>query len=48
MRLKESSTKLVVDSYKLIYETLSSPANEYANYASIMPRTPDQVVKLLL
>ncbi len=48
LRLKENSTKLVIESYKLIYETVSNPINEYANYASIMPRTPDQVVKLLL
>lgn len=46
-KLKTKSIQLVCDSYKLIYDAIVEPSNGYANSTSIVPRTPDQVVKLL-
>jgi hypothetical protein len=48
LKLREKSIKLIIDAYKLIYETITNPLNEYQNSTSIVPRTPDQVSKLLL
>lgn len=39
--------KLVIDAYKTIYRSIIDPENQYANVTSIVPRTPEQVAKLL-
>ncbi|KAL4226096.1 Golgi transport complex subunit 6 [Mactra antiquata] len=45
--IKKNSADLICQSYKLMYEAICDPKNEYREYQSIVPRTPDQVVKLL-
>ncbi|XP_060599820.1 conserved oligomeric Golgi complex subunit 6-like isoform X2 [Ruditapes philippinarum] len=46
--IKKNSSELICKSYKLMYDAISDPKNEYGEYHSIVPRTPDQVVKLLM
>ena len=46
-KLKEKSVKLVCDAYKLIYDSITDTNNGYKNTVTIVPRTPEQVVKLL-
>lgn len=47
LKLKQKSSSLICDAYKLIYNAIVDPANGYTTSNSIVPRTPDQVVKLL-
>jgi hypothetical protein len=46
-KLKQKSLRLVCDAYKLIYDSIVDHENGYKNSTTIVPRTPDQVVKLL-
>lgn len=34
--------------YRQLYEAVYNPANQYQNPSSIMPRTPEQVLELVL
>ncbi|OWF39301.1 conserved oligomeric Golgi complex subunit 6-like [Mizuhopecten yessoensis] len=45
--VKKNSADLICSAYKQIYDTICDPANEYKESPSIVPRTPDQVVRLL-
>ncbi|CAF0784665.1 unnamed protein product [Brachionus calyciflorus] len=47
LKLKQKSVRLVSDAYKLIYDAITDPENGYSNSNSIVPRTPDQTLKLL-
>ncbi|XP_053378010.1 conserved oligomeric Golgi complex subunit 6-like isoform X2 [Mercenaria mercenaria] len=46
--IKKNSSELICKSYKLMYDAVCDPKNEYGEYQSIVPRTPDQVEKLLM
>lgn len=45
--VKKNSVELICEAYKHMFEAINKPANEYKDPQSIVPRTPDQVVKLL-
>ncbi|XP_033746599.1 conserved oligomeric Golgi complex subunit 6-like [Pecten maximus] len=45
--VKKNSSDLICAAYKQIYDAICNPANEYKESPSIVPRTPDQVVRLL-
>jgi hypothetical protein len=47
IKLKQKSSTLICEAYKLIFNAIVDPSNGYANSNSIVPRTPEQVVKLL-
>lgn len=47
IKLKKKSIELVCSAYKLIYDAIVDSENGYTNCTTIVPRTPDQVVKLL-
>lgn len=47
IKLKKNSVDLVCRAYRLIYDAIIDPANGYANSASIVPLSAEQVVKLL-
>ncbi|XP_050411932.1 conserved oligomeric Golgi complex subunit 6 [Patella vulgata] len=44
---KRRAVDLICQAYKQMYEAIYKPTNEYKEPQSIVPRTPDQVVKLL-
>lgn len=43
----EKSTSLIHDAYKTLYEVITNPGNGFDEPQSIVPRTPDQVKRLL-
>jgi len=43
----EKSTGLIHGAYKLLYDVINNPNNGYAEPQGIVPRTPDQVKRLL-
>ncbi|XP_064604827.1 conserved oligomeric Golgi complex subunit 6-like [Liolophura sinensis] len=45
--VKKQAVDLICSAYRQMYEAITIPANEYREPGSIVPRTPDQVVKLL-
>ena len=45
--VKKQSLDLICNSYKQMYDMISDPVNEYREPLTIVPRTPDQVIKLL-
>ena len=45
--IKKNCADLLCKSYKQIYDAILDPANEFREHASIVPRSPDQVIKLL-
>ena len=45
--VKKQSLDLICNSYKQMYDVISDPVNEYREPQTIVPRTPDQVLKLL-
>ncbi|KAL5013576.1 hypothetical protein ScPMuIL_007846 [Solemya velum] len=45
--IKKLSTELLCQAYKQIYKAITLPSNDYKESQSIVPRSPDQVVKLL-
>ncbi|ESO91200.1 hypothetical protein LOTGIDRAFT_209569 [Lottia gigantea] len=45
--MKRRAIDLICQAYKQMYEGIYNPQNEYREPQSIVPRTPDQVVKLL-
>ena len=45
--MKKHSLELICKSYKQMYEMIMDPGNEYREPLTIVPRTPEQVVKLL-
>lgn len=45
--VKKHSLELICKSYKQMYEMIMDPVNEYREPLTIVPRTPEQVVKLL-
>lgn len=45
--IKKLSTDLLCQAYKQIYEAIMLASNDYKEPLSIVPRSPDQVVKLL-
>lgn len=47
VKLKKKAAALICEAYKLIYTAIVDPANGYSNTNSVVPRTPEQVVKLL-
>ena len=46
-KVKKVSVELICDAYQHIYDCICDTKNEYSDPQSIVPRTPDQVVKLL-
>lgn len=47
-KLKQKSIRLVCDSYRLIHDAITDPENGYTNSTSIVQRSPDQILELLL
>lgn len=45
--VKKQAVDLICSAYRQMYDAINTPANEYREPGSIVPRTPDQVVKLL-
>ena len=45
--VKKRSMELINESYRLLFDSIKNPANEYKEPQGIVPRTPDQVMKLL-
>lgn len=45
--IKKNSAELLCASYQLMYDAVCDPKNEYREPQNIVPRTPDQVNKLL-
>ncbi|XP_052778414.1 conserved oligomeric Golgi complex subunit 6-like isoform X2 [Mya arenaria] len=45
--IKKNSSDLICQAYRLMYEAICDPRNEYRESTSIVPRTPDQVIALL-
>lgn len=45
--IKKRSMELINESYRLLFDSIKNPANEYKEPQGIVPRTPDQVMKLL-
>ncbi|XP_062578733.1 LOW QUALITY PROTEIN: conserved oligomeric Golgi complex subunit 6-like [Saccostrea cucullata] len=45
--IKKRSMELINESYRILYDHIKNPANEYKEPQGIVPRTPDQVMKLL-
>ena len=45
--VKKRSMELINESYRLLFDSIKNPANEYREPQGIVPRTPDQVMKLL-
>ncbi|WAR24954.1 COG6-like protein [Mya arenaria] len=43
----QSNNQLQIQAYRLMYEAICDPRNEYRESTSIVPRTPDQVIALL-
>jgi len=44
---KKRSVELVCQVYSQVYTALTAPGTGYTEILSLMPRTPDQVIKLL-
>ncbi|XP_071174506.1 conserved oligomeric Golgi complex subunit 6-like [Mytilus edulis] len=45
--VKRQSVDLICGAYKQMYEAVCKPENDYKEPQGIVPRTPEQVVKLL-
>ncbi|KAL3852068.1 hypothetical protein ACJMK2_015756 [Sinanodonta woodiana] len=45
--VKKRSIDLICQAYQLMYDAICNPVNEYRDCQAIVPRTPDQVLKLL-
>ncbi|XP_071081994.1 conserved oligomeric Golgi complex subunit 6-like [Haliotis cracherodii] len=45
--VKQKSAQLICEAYKQMYSAIYIPSNEYKEPQGIVPRTPDQVLKLL-
>ena len=43
----EKSTSLIHGAYKSLYDVINNPGNGYSEPQGIVPRTPDQVKRLL-
>ncbi|UJR20606.1 hypothetical protein I4U23_023731 [Adineta vaga] len=46
-KIKKRSVELICAAYTSLYSAIMDPKNTYANPYSIMPHTPEQIVKLL-
>jgi hypothetical protein len=46
-KIKKRSVELICAAYASLYSAIMDPRNTYANPYSIMPHTPEQIVKLL-
>ena len=46
-KVKKRSVELICAAYASLYSAIMNPKNAYANPYSIMPHTPEQIVKLL-
>ncbi|CAF0848110.1 unnamed protein product [Rotaria sordida] len=46
-KIKKRSVELICAAYASLYSAIMDPKNNYANPYSIMPHTPEQIVKLL-
>ncbi|KAH3820573.1 hypothetical protein DPMN_122317 [Dreissena polymorpha] len=46
--IKKNSSELICQSYRQMYTAVCDPQNEYREWTSIVPRTPDQVLALLM
>ncbi|CAF1225452.1 unnamed protein product [Adineta steineri] len=46
-KIKKRSVELICSAYTSLYSAIMDPKNTYANPYSIMPHTPEQIVKLL-
>lgn len=46
-KIKKRSVELICAAYASLYSAIMDTKNNYANPYSIMPHTPEQIVKLL-
>ena len=46
-KIKKRSVELICAAYTSLYSAIMDTKNNYANPYSIMPHTPEQIVKLL-